>query len=97
MTDNIQQRYRQEEYISRINRVIDFIENHLDGDLSLVRLANVAHFSPFYFHCIFKAVVGETLNQFIQRIRVEKAAVQLLSNPGRSSGRPAHRRYLHTG
>ena len=78
------QRYMRDEYISRINRVIDYIEENLDDDLSLVRLADVAHFSRFYFHRIFKAIVGETLNSFIQRIRVEKAAILLDANPARS-------------
>ncbi|MCP4640771.1 MAG: AraC family transcriptional regulator, partial [bacterium] len=33
------------------------------------------------FHRIFKAMVGETLNQFIRRVRLEKAANLLLTNP----------------
>lgn len=77
-------RYLREEYISRINRVIDYIEKNIDGDLSLERLSGIANFSPYHFHRIFKAMVGETLNQFIQRIRLEKAAVQLLDNPKKS-------------
>jgi len=69
-----------QEYISRINRVIDYIEKNIKNDLSLKTLADVAHFSPFYFHRIFSAVVGETLNHFIQRIRIEKAATLLIAN-----------------
>ncbi|MCI0493465.1 AraC family transcriptional regulator [candidate division KSB1 bacterium] len=72
------------EYISRINRVLDYIEAHLDAELSLQALAKVATFSPFHFHRIFKAIVGETLNQFILRLRVEKAAGLLVGNPNRS-------------
>lgn len=73
-----------EEYVSRINRVIDYIESNIDGDLSLQALSGVAHFSPFHFHRIFGAMVGETLNHFIERIRVEKAAAQLVANPKKS-------------
>lgn len=72
------------EYISRINRVIDYIESHLEDELRLEQLAAVACFSPFHFHRIFRAIVGETLNQFIQRVRIEKAAGRLLSDPDRS-------------
>ena len=68
------------EYVQRINCVMDYIDSHLDGDLSLRILAKVAHFSPFHFHRIFRGMVGETLNQFIQRIRLEKAAARLASN-----------------
>jgi AraC family transcriptional regulator len=69
------------EYTSRINRVIDYIEGHIDGDLSLVKLAEVAHFSRFHFHRVFYGMVGETLNNFIQRVRLEKAANRLLAEP----------------
>jgi len=71
----------QKEYIHRINRVIDYIEKNLDQDLNLERLSEVAHFSPFHFHRIFSAFMGETLNGFIRRIRVEKAASMLLNDP----------------
>jgi len=76
--------YRREAYISRINRVIDFIEANIGGELRLKDLAGVAHFSPFHFHRIFSAMVGEMLNQFIQRIRIEKAAAKLAGNPKKS-------------
>ena len=79
-----QKKYLREEYISRINRVIDYIEKNIDKDLSLEKLAGVAYFSRFHFHRIFRAMVGETLNQFIQRVRVEKAASLLIINPKKS-------------
>lgn len=72
------------EYIARINRVLDFIDKHLEEELSLTALAQVANFSPFHFHRIFKAIVGEPLNQFIQRLRVEKAANILIGNRQKS-------------
>ncbi|RJP70434.1 MAG: AraC family transcriptional regulator [Ignavibacteriales bacterium] len=72
------------EYASRINKVLDYIENNLDKDLSLNNLASLANFSPFYFHRIFSAIIGETLNGFIQRIKIEKAAMQLVMNPKKS-------------
>ncbi len=76
--------FLREEYAARINRVIDYIEANIGKDLSLAELAGVAHFSPFHFHRIFSAMVGETLNGFIWRIRVEKAADKLISNPKKS-------------
>ncbi len=69
------------EYVSRINRVQDYIESHLDEDLNLNTLAKIAHFSPFHFHRIYTGMTGETLNQFIQRLRIETAANQLLRYP----------------
>ena len=78
------QQYLREEYTARVNRVIDYIEANISQDLPLKELAEVAHFSPFHFHRIFRAMVGETLNDFIQRIRVEKAATKLALNPRKS-------------
>jgi AraC family transcriptional regulator len=78
------QEYQREEYASRINRVIDYIETNIVTDLSLENLAKVSNFSRFHFHRIFRALVGETVNQFIQRIRLEKAAAQLITNHKKS-------------
>ncbi len=68
------------EYVRRINRVMDFIETNLEHPLPLERLAEVALFSKYHFHRVFFARVGETPGQFIQRLRIEKAARLLLSN-----------------
>jgi AraC family transcriptional regulator len=74
----------EKEYISRIHRVLDYIDRNIDKDLTLETLSNIACFSPFHFHRIFSSFVGETLNSFIKRLRIEKAANILLSNPDES-------------
>lgn len=61
-------------YRSRVNKVIDYVNNNLNKSISLEELAAVAFFSPFHFHRIFMAVTGETVNNFTNRIRNEKAA-----------------------
>ena len=71
----------QKEYIYRINKVIDYIEANLDKSLNLNVLAEIANFSPYHFHRIFSAFTGETLNNFISRVRTEKAASLLLNDP----------------
>jgi AraC family transcriptional regulator len=72
---------RRREYVGRINRVMDYIRENLGGDLRLEILAQVAHFSPYHFHRVFKSVVGETINEFTRRMRMQKAASSLLHNP----------------
>ncbi len=62
------------EYAQRINRVIDYLRENLDRQVKLEELANVACFSEFHFHRIFGVVSGETLNNFTNRLRLEKAA-----------------------
>jgi AraC family transcriptional regulator len=65
------------EYERRVNRVIDHIQAHLADELTLEQLAAVAAFSPFHFHRVFAAITGETLSDFIRRIRLERAASAL--------------------
>jgi AraC family transcriptional regulator len=62
------------EYTRRIDRVIDYLNDHLDQPLKLEELAKVACFSEFHFHRVFRAMTGETLNDFTNRLRLEKAA-----------------------
>jgi AraC family transcriptional regulator len=76
--------YLKLEYKARINRVIDYIENHLTEDFKLEDLASIANFSKFHFHRIFYSMAGETLFRFIQRIRIERAAYMLLANRNKS-------------
>lgn len=61
-------------YTERINRVIEYVNNHLNESISLNQLAEVACFSSFHFHRIFTAVTGESVNFFTNRLRLEKAA-----------------------
>lgn len=67
------------EYISRINRVMQFIYEHYSEAINLDKLAEVACFSPFHFHRIFSMLTGETPADFFLRVRTEKAA-QLLKD-----------------
>ncbi|WP_345949255.1 GyrI-like domain-containing protein [Mucilaginibacter sp. PAMB04274] len=61
-------------YRRRINLVIDHLNDHPDRSVSLEELASVAYFSPFHFHRIFVAMMGETVNTFTNSMRNEKTA-----------------------
>jgi AraC family transcriptional regulator len=65
-------------YVERINRAIDFIVQNLDQPLRLEVVAAAAGFSPFHFHRIFRSLVGESLHEFVKRVRLEHA-VALMS------------------
>lgn len=67
-----------DDYIQRINSVLLYIENNLDQELSLEKLAKIGCYSPFHLHRIFKTITNETLNQYIIRKRIEKTASLLL-------------------
>jgi AraC family transcriptional regulator len=64
-------------YEERLLRVLVFIQRNLDEELPLEDLARVAHFSPYHFHRIFRGIVGESLQEHIRRLRLERAALQL--------------------
>lgn len=68
-------------YLERVNRVLDYIGEHLAEDLSLARLAEVGCFSPFHFHRVFQGITGETLNSHVRRVRLERAVLLLRSAP----------------
>lgn len=72
------------EYSQRILRVLSYIDAHLADPLPLDKLAKVACFSPYHFHRVFSALMGETLNLYVRRRRVEIAAMQLRSPARRS-------------
>ncbi len=69
------------EYLRRTSAALDFIDGNLGNDITLARLAAAAHFSPFHFHRIFSALIGEPPAEYIRRLRLEKAAVLLTTDP----------------
>jgi AraC family transcriptional regulator len=62
----------------RLRRVIEYVEAHLDEDLTLVELANVAGFSVSHFKPLFKQAVGVPVHRFVLERRVERARLRLL-------------------
>jgi AraC family transcriptional regulator len=78
---NMASRDSRSEYESRMHRVVERIDRQLDQPLDLATLAEVAHFSPFHFHRLFSAWMGETLGDYLRRRRIEVAAMRLLAQP----------------
>ena len=66
--------------LERLLPVLVHIQANLDQDLSLEALANRARLSHFHFHRLFRSTVGETLKQYTQRLRLERAANHLVIN-----------------
>jgi AraC family transcriptional regulator len=66
----------------RLNRVLVYLQDNIDKPMALESLAAVANFSPFHFHRIFAAYVGETLYDHLRRLRLEKAAQKLYYTDG---------------
>ncbi|SDQ43125.1 transcriptional regulator, AraC family [Chryseobacterium soldanellicola] len=66
-----------EEYKKRIIKAIQYIDNNLDIELSLEKVSEIAAYSPFHFHRIFRLITGETIQSYIIRKRIEKSAFYL--------------------
>jgi AraC family transcriptional regulator len=70
--------------LGRINRAIDHVTRNLAEPLKLEEVAKVACFSPYHFHRVFRAVVGETLHDFVKRLRLDRALYLMSHGGGRS-------------
>jgi AraC family transcriptional regulator len=69
------------EHTAIINRVIDYIDLHLDSELSLDSIAHEVSVSPFYLHRMFSKVSGENVKPYILKARIVKAAHYLVYAP----------------
>ena len=67
-----------EDYRRRVERALVHITTHLDEPLDLARLAEVACFSPYHFHRIYRYLMGETPAETLRRLRLHRASGDLL-------------------
>jgi AraC family transcriptional regulator len=62
---------------TQLQQVKDYIDAHLDRDLSLARIAGVINISPTYFANLFKQTTGVPPHQYVIRQRVQRAEMML--------------------
>ena len=58
-------------YVETIQKVLDYIDEHLKGELSLNELADVANFSPYHFCRVFGWHVGYSVMEYVRIRRLE--------------------------
>ncbi|EEX32524.1 MULTISPECIES: AraC family transcriptional regulator [Vibrio] len=68
------------DYKKRLTPVIRYLEKHFNQPLNLPEVAALANLSPYHFHRTFKAVQGETLADYIRRLRLAAAADDLFKS-----------------
>jgi AraC family transcriptional regulator len=61
----------------RLQRVISYLHTHLDEDLDLNKLADIASMSPYHWHRVYLAVYGESVVATVKRLRLQGAATLL--------------------
>src|SRR5690606_24148934 len=66
-----------ESYASRLMRVSAYIHDHLDHELDLTSLAEIACLSAYHWHRIYHAHFGETVAATVKRLRLQRAAADL--------------------
>ena len=67
----------EEKYLQQVNRVIDYINSHLNEPLRVETLAREVCLSEYHFHRIMRAYLHEPLATYIARQRVERAVMYL--------------------
>ena len=75
--DGITQRFRGGLSGRRQRRVLSFIADNYESDLSLTELAHVAGMSTFHFAREFKRTTGTTPHQYLIKYRIERAKALL--------------------
>jgi len=67
-------------YQARMQRVLDYIDQHLDGDLDLDTVSGIAAFSKFHFHRQFMATFELSVHRYVQLARMKRASGRLASD-----------------
>jgi AraC family transcriptional regulator len=67
------------DYADRLERAFRWLADHLDDTLDLAHLADVACLSPYHFHRVYRAMQGETAADTVRRLRLHRAAVDLIT------------------
>ena len=65
--------------LNELNRVIDFIEDHISDELSLESIAEYAGVPDFHFRKIFFYLSGLTLSEYIKNRKLSEANKDLLA------------------
>lgn len=65
------------EQVLAVQRMQDYIEAHLEQEISLSHLAKASLFSPWHSYRLFQAYTGLTPTEYIRRLRLSKSALRL--------------------
>ena len=67
-------------YAARIGRVVDYLHDHIEEDLNLDLLADIAAMSRWHWHRVYTAMQGETVVATVRRLRLARAADRLANS-----------------
>ena len=64
----------------RLHKILDFSFEHFKEDITIEKIADLAHLSRAQFSHFFKVHTGKTYIQFLNELRIENACVLLKNN-----------------
>jgi two-component system response regulator YesN len=70
----------EKQFLSSIDVVVEYVENHISEDLTLEDMAYLVDLSPGYFNKYFKTKTGKKFIDYVSQRRIY-IAVELLENP----------------
>ena len=65
------------EWLKNLSNAIEYIESHLDTEISYEEAARIACCSTYYFQRLFSYVAGISLSEYIRKRRMSQAAFEL--------------------
>jgi len=65
------------EWVERLNQSMNYIEEHLTGEIDYGQLGKIACCSAYHFQRMFTYMAGVTLSEYIRRRKMSLAAVDL--------------------
>ncbi|WP_411829565.1 AraC family transcriptional regulator [Paenibacillus apiarius] len=65
------------DYIDSVKIAIDYIENHLQEEMTTEEVARFSGFSPYHFHRIFQSITRNSINEYVRRRRLTHSAYEL--------------------
>lgn len=68
------------DWLTRMNRALDYIETNLSGEIDLTKIASQACCSSYQFQRMFSFITDVTLAEYIRRRRLTLAAIDLLNS-----------------
>ena len=65
------------EWLDKLNKSIEYIEDNLDGEINYEEAAKLACCSCYHYQRMFSYIAGVTLSEYIRNRRMTKAAIDL--------------------
>lgn len=67
------------EYVEKLQKAIDYIENNLTDDIKIEEISRICHFSVPHLYRLFQLFTGYSIMDYARKRRVSEAAKELLN------------------